>query len=134
MAVIGALSILLAVGLELLGIMGHLNEAVLKIVSRGKDSVFHHSLPDGIVWSVAVVGGFALPFAMLSVAGAWRRWILWISMFFLTTSWIPVLVLAAYLPKICIPLVSVFWAGMCALIYASRHQMPCDARASDLKK
>jgi hypothetical protein len=133
-AVIGSLSILLAVGLDLLGILGRLNEAVLEKVSQGKDPVFPNSLPDGLGWLVAVLCGFALPFAMLSVAGAWRRWVLWISTLFLMVSWIPVLVLAAYAPVICVPLVGVFWSGMCALVYASRHQMPCDPLGSDLKK
>jgi hypothetical protein len=133
-AVIGSLSILLAVGLDLLGILGRLNEALAKMASQGKDPVFPNSLPDGLGWLVAVLGGFVLPLAMLGVAGAWRRWVLWISTLFLIVSWIPVLVLAAYAPAICIPLVVVFWSGMCAVVYASRHQMPCDPRESDLKK
>ena len=132
-AVIGSLSLVLAVGLELLGISGRVDSGVIKMVTHGKEEGFPKVLPEWSGWFVALLFGFGLPWVMLSVAGAWRRWVLWVSAMFLTFSWAPVLVLAAHRPQIGIPLIVVSWAGICAMVYSSRHRMPCDSHGVDLK-
>jgi len=132
-AVIGSLSLALAAGFELLGVLDRLNSLVLKMVNPGRDLVFTKALPEWSGWFVAVLCGFALPFALLSVVGVWRRWVLWVSVLFLIASWAPVLALAACAPRIGIPLVVASWAGICAMVYANRHQMPCDRQAGRLK-
>jgi len=132
-AVIGSLSLMLAAGLELLGILNRLDQWIYAVVNHGNEFEFPKALPEWSGWLVAVFCGFALPFALLSVAGVWRRWVLWISGWFLIVSWAPVLALAAHAPTIAPPLVVTTWAGICALVYAGRHQMPCDRNDEESK-
>lgn len=125
-AAIGALSILLAVGLSALGILDRVDLVVSHLVSRGKAEGFPKSLPEWSVWLATVIFAFGLSFAMLNVAGTWRRAVLWITSVVLVASWAPVLSLAAHAPDIGAPFIATLWSGICALVYASKHRMPCD--------
>jgi hypothetical protein len=125
-AAIGSLSILLVAGLSALRIMDRVNLAVSQLVSRGKPMDFPKALPDGFVWLVAELLAFGLAFAILSVPRNWRRCVLWITTLFLIVGWAPVLSLAAHAPEIGVPFIATLWSGVCAIVYASRHQMACD--------
>ena len=63
---------------------------------------------------------------MLVYRKNWRRSVLWITTLVLTLAWIPVLALAGYRAAITLPLVSLLWCGLWAMIYATRHQEPGD--------
>lgn len=127
---IGALSILLVVGLSALGILAQVNWVIANIVSNGNFLSYPKTLAEWVIWLAAFTFAFWLSFTLLSVAGTWRRVVLWVTAVTLVAAWAPVLSLAAHAPNIGAPLIATFWAGICALIYASRHQMACDHRQS----
>jgi len=119
-AAIGALSLLLAVGLEAMGTMSVLNHWIADRLSDGKP--FPHNLPMWAIWIVACGVAFGIPSALLHITLKWQRWIVWITALALALGWAPVLTLAAYAPQIGPLLVVTFWSGICALVYAGRHE------------
>ncbi len=123
-ASIGLLSLLLAAGLQALGILNRLNAAVA--FSLTGSAVLPKSLPAWLVWIAAAFLAFGISLAILSVPGAWRRVVLWVTTLVMAGGWAPVLVLAAREPEISAVLVATGWSGVCALVYASRHRMACD--------
>lgn len=129
-AAIGALSMLLAAGLGLLGSLDRMNAGVAAIVSRGGAERFPKHLPDWSVWLAAALSAFGLSVVVLSTPGLWRRMVLWISAVVLMTAWAPVLGLAAHAPDIAAPWIATVWSGVCSLVYAANHRMPCDQISS----
>ena len=125
-AAIGSLSILLAVGLSVLGILARVNGLIAKGVMAGETAVFPKALPEWITWLAAVLFAFGLAFAILSVPGTWRRFVLWITAVVVVAGWAPVLGLAAHAPDIAAPFIATVWSGVCALVYAGNHRMACD--------
>jgi hypothetical protein len=125
-AAIGSLSVLLVVGLSALGILDRVDQLIGRLVSSGKAAGFPKVLPEWSVWLTTVVFTFWLAFAILSVAGTWRRVVLWITTLVLVAGWAPVLSLAARSPDIGAPFIAVLWSGVCALVYAGNHRMACD--------
>ncbi len=125
-AVIGSLSILLAAGLSALGILDRVNGMTAKGLLAEKAAGFPRALPEWSVWLAAVLFAFGLSFAILSVAGTWRRCVLWITAVVLVAGWAPVLSLAAHAPDIAAPFIATVWSGVCALVYAGNHRMACD--------
>jgi len=125
-AAIGSLSILLAVGLSVLGILGRVNGILAKWLLAGKAAGFPKALPEWSVWLATVLFAFGLSFAILSVPGTWRRCVLWITAVVLVAGWAPVLGLAARAPDIAAPFIATVWSGVCALVYAGNHRMACD--------
>lgn len=122
----GVMALGLAVGLEFLKILGHVNGFLAAAFrpegmappTRPVDPVF--------LWGAAVLIAFGLPAVMLNVAGMWRRAVLWGGTFVLTLSWAPVLLLASFLPETAVALVAVLWSGFCAMTYAANHVLPAD--------
>jgi len=125
-AAIGVLSLGLASGLELLGVLARVNDGIARIVSRGGAEKFPRHLPDGSVWLAAALFSFGLAAAMLGTPGPLRRVALWLSAVVLAAAWAPVLSLAAHAPEIAAPWIATFWSGVCAMVYTSRHRMPVD--------
>ncbi len=125
-SIIGSLSILLVVGLSALRILDRADMAIAKWMSLGNPAGFPNALPEWPVWLAVVLLAFGLAFAILSVAGTWRRVVLWITSAALVAAWAPVLALAARAPDIGAPLIAAIWSGVCALVYAGNHQMACD--------
>ena len=124
---IGSLSILLVVGLGVRGMLDRADGWVASAVSQGGAAGYPKALPEWSPWLASVLLAYALTFAMLSVAGTWRRLVLWLTALVLVAAWAPVLFLAARAPEISAPFIAVLWSGVCALAYAANHQMPCDA-------
>jgi hypothetical protein len=125
-AAIGGLSMVLAAGLELLGVLPRLNAVIARWVSRDGAETFPKTLPGGWVWLAATVFSFGAAAAILGTPGQLRRGLLWLSAIILVAAWAPVLSLAARAPDIAAPCVAAVWSGICALVYASRHDMPAD--------
>ncbi len=125
-AAIGGLSMVLAVGLEFLGVLLRMNAMIARGVSRGDAETFPITLPVWWVWLTATVFAFGTAAAILGTPGQLRRGLLWLSAIILVAAWAPVLSLAARTPEIAAPLVATIWSGICALVYASRHDMPAD--------
>jgi hypothetical protein len=123
---IGGLSMALAAGMEWLGILPRVNAGIARIVSRGGAETFPKQLPDWALWLAAAAFAFGLAAAILGTPGPGRRVILWLSAVILVAAWAPVLSLAAHAPDIAAPWIATVWSGVCALVYTSRHRMPCD--------
>ena len=123
---IGALSLVLAIGLSALGILTRLNVLAARLVPPVDGGSFPKRLPEWAVWLAAVVFAMALPLAILGVATAWRRVVLWITALVLVTGWAPVLSVAAHAPAVACPFVVTLWSGICALVYAANHRMESD--------
>ncbi len=123
---IGSLSVVLVVGLSVLGILDHLNRLISKLVSPGGAANFSKSLPEWFVWLGVMVFAFGISFALLNIAGGGRRVIVWLSTIIVVAGWALVLSLAAHAPHIGGPWIATFWSGVCALIYAGNHRIPCD--------
>ena len=121
---IGSLALVLAAGFGYVGILDRANDGVASVLQVGGGLM--KSLPEWAVWAAAAVGAFGLSFLILSVPTTWRRVVLWISALVLVAGWGPVLVLAGRHPVIAVPLLATFWAGLCSLVYASRHRMAAD--------
>ncbi len=123
---IGLLSVVLVAGLGLLKITGRVNTMVSRLSSNGDIDAFPKALPDWSIWFFVFVFAFGIPFAILNVAGTWRRVMIWVSSMVVIAGWAPVLALAAHAPEIGAPWIATFWSGVCALVYAGKHRMPCD--------
>jgi hypothetical protein len=126
-AAIGGLSMALAAGLGLLGVLARADAWIAATVSRGGAEGFPNPLPGWLPWLAALLLAPGLAVAVLCCPGWWRRWILVCTALVVLAAWAPVLSLAAHEPRIAAPWVAAFWASVCAMIYAAKHRMPCDA-------
>lgn len=125
-AAIGGLSTILAAGLGLLGMIRQLNSDIANFISQDGAESFPKHLPEPTVWAITGCFAFALAAAILGTPDLWRRMVLWISSIVLIAAWAPVLSLAAHAPDISAPCIATLWSGVCAIIYAANHRMPCD--------
>ncbi len=121
---IGALSVILAAGLEVLGMLEAINAGVSKALGAGKD--FPKQLPIWAIWLAVVFFSFGTSFALLGIPSTWQRILLWLSAVAVVAGWAPALALAAHSPEIAVVLVATIWSGVCALVYAGRHRMASD--------
>lgn len=121
---IGSMALVLAAGFGFLGLTEKADALLAGILPLGKEGAGR--LPEWVVWLAAAVGAFGLATAILTVPGNWRRVILLLTGLVVMAGWAPVLVLAAREPVVTGPLLATFWAGLCALVYASRHHMAAD--------
>jgi hypothetical protein len=127
---IGAFSMILCAGLTLLGLSDRIDAWLLDWVSQMVPGPFPNVLGHALLWSVTVAIAFGLPLLLLATPMAWRRFVIAASVIISIGTWIPVLALAAYPPSISLPLIAAAWSATCAIIYATRHRMPCDVDAS----
>lgn len=125
---IGCMAALLAAGLGAVGLLGRMDFALGEVFSTISPPEASRGLPVVVPWVAVVLISFALPLVMLSVPGMWRRVVLWVSALALVAGWAPVLALAARQPVVSGVFIATFWCGLCSLVYASRHRMPCDPR------
>lgn len=125
-AAIGGLSIILVAGLGLLGVTGQLDSGIARLVSQGGGEIFPKHLPESTVWAATGVFAFGLAAAILGTPDLWRRMVLWLTSLVLIAAWAPVLSLAAHAPDISTPWIAALWSGVCAVVYAANHRMPCD--------
>lgn len=123
---IGSLALVLAAGFGALGLMERADVQIAEWLREGGLGAATKSLPLWSVWLAAAIGSFGLSVAILCVAGNWRRILLWVSTLVVVAGWAPVLAIASHTPDVSIPLLSTFWSGLCAFIYAVRHHMPAD--------
>ena len=116
----------LAAGLELLGVLVPINAGIARMVSMRGGEIYPKALPEGGVWLASVILAFGTAVAILGTPGQLRRALLWLSAVILVFAWAPVLSLAARAPDIAAPWIATLWSGICALVYTSRHDMPTD--------
>ncbi len=125
-AAICGLSMALAAGLELFGMLERANAGLARLVSRGGAETFAKHLPEWTIWLTAGLFAFALAVAILGTPGHWRRVVLWITATVLMAAWAPVLSLASHSPDISAPWIATVWSGVCSIVYAANHRMACD--------
>lgn len=122
----GSLSILLVVGLKVLGVLNRLDLIIAKTVAQSDLQDFPKSVPPALLWLTAIGLAFGIAHAILHITGFWRRMMLWLTALVLIAAWAPVLSLAAHSPNVAGPWIATLWSGFCALVYARNHRMPCD--------
>ena len=130
-AAIGAMSLVLVLGLELAGALDRMNHFAAGLISTGGLAAFPLRLPGWLPWLATVLAAFGMAAAVLQTTGTARRIMLWLTTAVLVAAWAPVLALAAHHPSVAGPWVATIWSGACALFYASRHRMPCDESQSE---
>jgi len=118
---ISGLSVVLVVGLELLGVLQRLNSLIAQAVSRDGAETFSKALPSSWIWISVVILSFGMAYAILGTPGQLGRWLLWLSAALLVAGWAPVLSLAAHRPDVAAPWIATVWSGICSLVYASRY-------------
>lgn len=114
-AAIGVLSLLLALGLEVMGVLQFINLSLSNLLSQGKD--FPQSLPPWVIWLVAGGFAFGIPCSMIHLSPPWQRMVVWLTAVLVVMGWAPVLALAAYAPEISAVMVVSLWSGICALVH-----------------
>jgi hypothetical protein len=129
-ALIGSLAMLLAAGLNLLGLIARLDGLLAAGLRQGMLAAdatgFPKVLPAWGLWIGTAVVAYGLSVAMLAVPGTWRRLVLWVSLLLLVAGWAPVLALASHAPTVAAPLIACLWSGGCALVFAGSRQLPCE--------
>lgn len=88
------------------------------------DSLFQ--LHPFAIWAACFVSSLGVAFTILLTPTWWRRGMILASFVVLVLGWAPVLWLAHIRPSISAVLIAVLWSGVGALIYTTRHRMPCD--------
>ena len=131
-AAIGGLALVLAAGLDLMRFFDRFDYVISNALSNNGELATMKYLPKIVIWSATGLLVFGLAAAMLAVPGQWRRVVLWITSLFLVAAWAPVLALASHAPEISATLIATFWSGLCALVYAAKHQMPADDPTSEI--
>jgi hypothetical protein len=121
---ITGMSLGLALGLDLLGVVARINDTIAAAVSRSGAEKFPKHLTDLHAWLAALLLAFGLSAAMCGTPGVQRRVLLWGTATLLVGTWAPVLSLAAHRPEIAVPWIATFWAGFCAMMYTSRNRLP----------
>lgn len=127
---VGGMSLVLAVGFQSVGLNDRIDHALLGWLGSIGLGTAPVPLPPALGWLVAVAFGFLLPFSILGTPGAARRLMLWLSCLVVVLGLLPVLGLSARWWPQSPGLVSVIWSGLCAMVYASRHRMPCEGGPS----
>ncbi len=113
------LSLVLASGFEMLGLLAPANRWLTQTMARGLD--LPNELPVWLPWAVKLAMVFGFSLAILTEKSQWKRIIIALTAVFSMASWLPVMVLAAYRIDLAAPLVSIAWAVFGACIYAARH-------------
>lgn len=121
---IGTMSLALVLGLGSMNFWDQPNEAITTWISRLGEGM--REVSSGGVLLFAAVMAYLTVFLMLSSPGAWRKWVVWMSLMILAIGWIPVLALASWKMAPCMPIAAGLWSGICAMVYAKRHELPCE--------
>jgi hypothetical protein len=120
----GTMALGLAFGLDILGFWSSLDDSVTAWMDRLGDDM--SDVPSGYLIMLTIFSAYLLPLLMLSSPHWWRRFILWLSLLLITIAWLPVLALAQWKLRPCVPVVALCWSGLCAFIYGLNHLLPCE--------
>ncbi len=126
---IGTMALVLVVGMDTLGSWETIDAWATGWTRRLGEGM--RDVPAPMVLMMTCLLSYALPLLMLSTPHWWRRLILWLSLTLLTAAWLPVLALASWKLPPTMPVIALFWSGLCAFIYAHQHQLPCESSASN---
>lgn len=121
---IGTMSLALVLGLGSMNFWDQPNGAFTAWISQLGEGM--REVSSGGVLVFAAVMAYLTVFLMLSSPGLWRKWLVWLSLMMLAVGWIPVLALASWKMAPCMPIAAGLWSGICAMVYAKRHELPCE--------
>ena len=128
-ALTGSLAMLLAVGLETIGVTTRIDATLARTLAAALGATHHpfpQALPESVHWLGTAAAAYGTSLMMLAVPGTWRRVLLWCGTLTLIAGWAPVLALASRPPEIATATVACLWSGLCSLVYARSRQMPCE--------
>lgn len=128
------MSLALAVGFQAVGLNAQIDAALLAWLGSSGLGSSPVALPAALGWGTAVVLGFALPFSILETPGHLRRALLWLSCLVIVVALLPILGLSVKWWTQAPVLVAVVWSGLCAVIYAGRHWMPCEGGNAEVRR
>lgn len=123
---IGGMSLAVALGFQSVGLNARIDASLLGWLNAMGLGTTPVVLPAAIGWGLSLLFGFGLSFAILESPGHARRAMLWLSTLVIVMGLLPVLGLSAKWWSQAPLLVSVVWSGLCSIIYATRHWMPCE--------
>lgn len=121
---IGTMSGVLAEGLGMMGLWDQVNEMGYSWWAGLGDGV--REVPRWVELAFVCGMAFVTPALMLQSPAAWRKWVIWVGMMILYVAWLPVLALAAWRMGMAAPFIAGLWSGICATIFALRHDLPCE--------
>jgi len=121
----GSMGLSLAGGLHFFGLLEILDRHLASLVAV-EGELMTTAPSTGVLWSMTVAATYGVVFIILEIPATWRRLVIWISTLVVILGWLPVAAIAHTHAKVGAPLVSVAWAGLCAIIYAARHHMETD--------
>lgn len=109
-----------------LGVMARLDAQLAEWMQRAWMEGAMREIPRSWRWAAAGISASAISAVLLHTPGHWRRCLFWLASMVISLAWAPVLALAAYRPEVAILFVAVLASGAGSVLYAARHQMPCD--------
>ena len=118
--VVGGLTMLLLLTMELGGILDALDGRLRDFFSVRMGETFPHQLSLGLRWSVAAAVAFLLPASMLAVVPGWRRCLLAFGCTLIMLVWAPVLCLTAHQPQVSVVVSAAAIAAVVVLTCAPR--------------
>lgn len=116
--VIGGVTMLLALGLELMHAVDAVDRQFAGFMGERLGESFPQQLSWWIEWGAALLMAFGMPIGILASRGLWQRLILWVVSSMVMLAWVPVLCLAAYQPEAGLVVFVTFISGGFAVLYA----------------
>ncbi len=122
----GGMGLTLAAGLQGFGLLENLDRSLAGMFVEPGAVLAQPPVTPGVLWLATAVLAFGIAWVILQIPGTWRRAVIWISTLVVIAGWVPVAAIAHASAPVAAPLVACGWAGLCAIIYASRHHMAMD--------
>jgi hypothetical protein len=122
----GGMGMVLAGGMHFFGMLRHLDRSLAGVFMDPVIDVEQAVVSIPLLWLATALLTFGIAWVILRIPGNWRRVVIWISTLAVIVGWVPVAAIANASAPVGAPLVACGWAGLCAIIYASRHHMETD--------
>ena len=133
-AVVAALAVGLAFGMDALGVLAAFDDAVLGMFRGLGGEGGWRLFPQAASWPLLGLVCFGLAFAMIESPGGWRRLVLWVSCGGVIAAAVPLAALASRWLGPGGPMVAWLWTGVCGMIYAHRHEpAPVEPRSRPVR-
>jgi len=129
--VIGGVTMLLALGLELLGWVAAIDRQLAELMAGYLGESFTHQLPLSVRWGAALLMAFGMPLSILASGGVYQRLILWVVASIVILAWAPVLCLAVYQPEVLLVVLVTLVSGGLAVFSAGCRKCRGDDLSSD---
>ena len=127
----GSVGVWLSVALQYVGLFKKGDDRLMGVLSQ---PVFHGQMPEILSLPLQIVMTsvfcYALAFVVLDTAGTWKRVALGITVLVLLLAMVPTLAVWNIYYSPFLPVIGVFWAWFCSMMYVSHHVMPCEVVVS----